>query len=38
VGSNNRKNMWQARIMYLGKATHLGFYSSEEEAARVFDR
>ncbi len=38
VGSNNRKNLWQARIMYLGKATHLGYYTSEEDAARAYDR
>jgi hypothetical protein len=38
VGSNNRKDQWQARIMYLGKATHLGYYPSEQDAARAYDR
>jgi hypothetical protein len=38
VGINNRKNLWQARILYHGKTTHLGYYKTEVEAARVFDR
>jgi hypothetical protein len=38
VGSSNRKNQWQARILYHGKVTHLGYYRTEEEAARVYDR
>jgi len=35
VGSSNRKNQWQARILHHGKVTHLGYYRTEEEAARV---
>lgn len=38
VGSSNRKNQWQARILVHGKVTHLGYYRSEEEAAMVYDR
>jgi hypothetical protein len=38
VGSSNRKNQWQARILYHGKVTHLGYYRTEEAAARVYDR
>uniref|UniRef100_A0A061RJJ8 Ethylene-responsive transcription factor rap2-7-like n=2 Tax=Tetraselmis sp. GSL018 TaxID=582737 RepID=A0A061RJJ8_9CHLO len=38
VGATNRKNRWQARILVKGKVTHLGYYTSEEEAARVYDR
>eukprot|EP00803_Ostreobium_quekettii_P008485 evm.model.scf_346.5 EVM.evm.TU.scf_346.5 scf_346:61221-74038(-) len=38
VGSSNRKNQWQARILYHGKVTHLGYYPTEEMAARVYDR
>ena len=38
VGSSNRKNQWQARILYHGKVTHLGYYRTEEEAARVYDK
>jgi hypothetical protein len=38
VGSSNRKNQWQARILVHGKVTHLGYYETEEEAARVYDR
>jgi len=37
VGSSNRKNQWQARILYHGKVTHLGYYRTEEEA-RVYDK
>lgn len=29
---------WQATITIDGKATHLGFYSTPEEAARVYDK
>ncbi|PSC77007.1 AP2-like ethylene-responsive transcription factor TOE3 [Micractinium conductrix] len=38
VGSSNRKNQWQARILVHGKVTHLGYYETEEEAARVYDK
>ncbi|KAK9830953.1 hypothetical protein WJX81_001976 [Elliptochloris bilobata] len=38
VGSSNRKNQWQARILVHGKVTHLGYYETEEGAARVYDR
>ncbi|KAK9800343.1 hypothetical protein WJX73_006496 [Symbiochloris irregularis] len=38
VGSSHRKNQWQARILVDGKVTHLGYYETEEEAARVYDR
>lgn len=38
VGSSNRKNQWQARILVHGKVTHLGYYETEEEAAKVYDR
>lgn len=38
MGSSNRKNQWQARILYHGKVTHLGYYRTEEEAARVYDK
>lgn len=38
VGSSNRKNQWQARILYHGRVTHLGYYRTEEEAARVYDK
>ncbi|KDD72107.1 hypothetical protein H632_c3857p0, partial [Helicosporidium sp. ATCC 50920] len=38
VGSSNRKNQWQARILVHGKVTHLGYYDGEEAAARVYDR
>lgn len=38
VGSSNRKNQWQARILVHGKVTHLGYYETEEDAARVYDR
>lgn len=38
VGATNRKNQWQARIVVGGKITHLGYYESEEQAARVYDR
>ena len=38
VGSSNRKNQWQARILVHGKVTHLGYYQTEEDAARVYDR
>lgn len=38
VGSSNRKNQWQARILVHGKVTHLGYYETEEEAAEVYDR
>ncbi len=38
VGSSNRKHQWQARILYHGKVTHLGYYRTEEEAARVYDK
>ncbi|KFM28745.1 AP2-like ethylene-responsive transcription factor TOE3 [Auxenochlorella protothecoides] len=38
VGSSNRKNQWQARILVHGKVTHLGYYETEAEAARVYDR
>ena len=34
VGSSNRKNQWQARILVYGKVTHLGYYETEDEAAR----
>lgn len=34
VGSSNRKNQWQARILVHGKVTHLGYYETEDEAAR----
>ena len=38
VGSSNRKNQWQARILVHGKVTHLGYYETEEEAAKVYDK
>lgn len=38
VGSSNRKNQWQARILVHGKVTHLGYYETEEDAAKVYDR
>ncbi|KAK2078843.1 hypothetical protein QBZ16_003683 [Prototheca wickerhamii] len=38
VGSSNRKNQWQARILVHGRVTHLGYYETEEAAARVYDR
>lgn len=38
VGSSNRRNQWQARILVHGKVTHLGYYGAEEDAARVYDR
>ena len=38
VGSSHRRSQWQARILYEGKVTHLGYYRTEEEAARVYDR
>mmetsp|Transcript_39760 Transcript_39760/g.71370 ORF Transcript_39760/g.71370 Transcript_39760/m.71370 type:complete len:956 (-) Transcript_39760:110-2977(-) len=38
VGSSFRKNQWQARILIKGKVTHLGYYGTEEEAARIYDR
>lgn len=38
MGSSNRKNQWQARILVHGKVTHLGYYETEEDAARVYDR
>ena len=38
VGSSNRKNQWQARILVHGKVTHLGYYETEMEAAKVYDR
>ncbi|KAK9829864.1 hypothetical protein WJX72_008334 [[Myrmecia] bisecta] len=38
VGSSKRKNQWRARILVHGKLTHLGYYETEEEAARVYDR
>ena len=38
VGSSNRKNQWQARILVHGKVTHLGYYETEGDAARVYDR
>ncbi|KAK9866688.1 hypothetical protein WJX84_001715 [Apatococcus fuscideae] len=38
VGSSNRKNQWQARILVYGKVTHLGYYETEDDAARVYDR
>ena len=38
MGSSNRKNQWQARILYHGKVTHLGYYRTEEDAARVYDK
>eukprot|EP00873_Tetraselmis_striata_P014322 jgi/Tetstr1/434586/TSEL_023677.t1 len=38
VGSSNRKDQWQARILIKGKVTHLGYYASQEEAARIYDR
>lgn len=28
----------QTRILYQGRVTHLGYYPTEEQAARVFDR
>lgn len=28
----------QARILVHGKVTHLGYYETEEEAARVYDK
>ena len=34
VGSSNRKNQWQARILVYGKVTHLGYYETEDDAAR----
>eukprot|EP00951_Prasinocladus_malaysianus_P037363 scaffold400751_cov42-Prasinocladus_malaysianus.AAC.1 len=37
VCSANRKNQWQARILMMGKVTHLGYFDSEEEAARIYD-
>lgn len=38
MGSSNRKNQWQARILVHGKVTHLGYYETEEDAAKVYDR
>lgn len=38
VGATNRKNQWQARIIVDQKVTHLGYYSSQEEAAQVYDK
>eukprot|EP00873_Tetraselmis_striata_P045021 jgi/Tetstr1/465285/TSEL_009986.t1 len=37
VCSANRKNQWQARILMKGKVTHLGYFDTEEQAARVYD-
>ena len=30
--------LWQARILVHGRVTHLGYYETEEEAARVYDK
>jgi prepilin-type N-terminal cleavage/methylation domain-containing protein len=33
VGSSNRRNQWQARILVHGKVTHLGYYEAEGEGS-----
>ena len=33
VGSSNRRNQWQARILVHGKVTHLGYYEAEGKEA-----
>ena len=36
VGSSNRRNQWQARILVHGKVTHLGYYEAEGKRKEVF--
>ena len=35
---NARRRMWHAQILVDGKRTHLGYWDSEEDAARSYDR
>lgn len=37
-GIVKRKNKWRAYITFNGKETHLGYFKSEEEAARAYDK
>ena len=36
VGSSNRRNQWQARILVHGKVTHLGYYEAEGKRTPFF--
>lgn len=38
VSFNSRKGKWQAGITVRGRALHLGYFTSKEEAARGYDR
>ena len=37
-GFDKKANKWHARIKHNGQQIHLGYYTDESEAGRVYDR